>query len=182
MCCYLLLQTCHLTIASYGWTANDLIYTWKVGANNRIRRYCCPSKCCVLRFSFLAKIHPWALYRIWIINILCEESNFHMDNLFWSWGNFDKIGKLWQSLNIQKYLMEHQDRVGRKQQNFAPNSLILCLLIIGILWKIDIPLKVHKKCTLLILNSRSHILRNTKFLCTRWADMHWEFLSIYIPF
>ena len=23
-------QTCHLTIASYGWTANDLIYTWKV--------------------------------------------------------------------------------------------------------------------------------------------------------
>jgi len=22
-------QTCHLTIASYGWTANDLIYTWK---------------------------------------------------------------------------------------------------------------------------------------------------------
>ena len=24
-------QTCHLTIASYGWTANDLIYSWKVG-------------------------------------------------------------------------------------------------------------------------------------------------------
>ena len=23
-------QTCHLTIASYGWTANDLIYLWKV--------------------------------------------------------------------------------------------------------------------------------------------------------
>ena len=31
--CYffqLIFQTCHLTIASYGWTANDLIYLWKV--------------------------------------------------------------------------------------------------------------------------------------------------------
>lgn len=36
ICCYLLLQTCHLTIASYGWTANDLIYTWKVGATIRL--------------------------------------------------------------------------------------------------------------------------------------------------
>ena len=24
-------QTCHLTIASYGWTAADLVYLWKVG-------------------------------------------------------------------------------------------------------------------------------------------------------
>ena len=24
-------QTCHLTIASYGWAANDLVYLWKVG-------------------------------------------------------------------------------------------------------------------------------------------------------
>ena len=23
-------QTCHLTIASYGWAANDLVYMWKV--------------------------------------------------------------------------------------------------------------------------------------------------------
>ena len=23
-------QTCHLTIASYGWAANDLVYLWKV--------------------------------------------------------------------------------------------------------------------------------------------------------
>ena len=23
-------QTCHLTIASYGWTAADLVYLWKV--------------------------------------------------------------------------------------------------------------------------------------------------------
>ena len=23
-------QTCHLTIASYGWTAADLVYVWKV--------------------------------------------------------------------------------------------------------------------------------------------------------
>ena len=34
-------QTCHLTIASYGWTANDLIYTWKVGqcADRWVQKY-----------------------------------------------------------------------------------------------------------------------------------------------
>ena len=34
-------QTCHLTIASYGWTANDLIYTWKVGqcADTCVKKY-----------------------------------------------------------------------------------------------------------------------------------------------
>ena len=25
-------QTCHLTIASYGWAANDLVYLWKVSS------------------------------------------------------------------------------------------------------------------------------------------------------
>ena len=24
-------QTCHLAIASYGWTAADVVYVWKVG-------------------------------------------------------------------------------------------------------------------------------------------------------